>query len=137
MITSVDTSVLLDVLGASAGFGPRSAAALRQSLAEGTVVACEAVWAETAALFPSGDDAEAAMDSLRIEYSPLTARAAAHAGQTWREHRKAGGGRRRVVTDFLVAAHAVHQADRLLTRDRGFYRHYFEDLVVLDPSARS
>jgi hypothetical protein len=26
------------------------------------------------------------------------------------------------------------KADRLLTRDRGFYRRYFADLAILDPS---
>jgi predicted nucleic acid-binding protein len=38
-----------------------------------------------------------------------------------------------VVADLLVGAHAAHQADRLLTRDRGFFRRYFDDLMVLDP----
>jgi hypothetical protein len=39
-----------------------------------------------------------------------------------------------VVADFLVGAHAAHAADRLLTRGRGFFRRYFDDLMVLDPS---
>lgn len=130
----MDTSVLLDVLGANAEFGPRSATALREALAQGAIVACEAVWAETAAFFPGAEEATATLERLRLEYSPLSSESAAHAGQAWRAHREAGGARRRVVADFLVAAHALHQADRLLTRDRGFYRLCFADLTVINPA---
>jgi len=40
-----------------------------------------------------------------------------------------------VVADFLIGAHALEQADRLLTRDRGFHRSAFAGLAIVDPFA--
>jgi predicted nucleic acid-binding protein len=65
----------------------------------------------------------------------MTAAAAERAGDAWRAHRGGGGTRDRVIADFLVGAHAAEQADRLLTRDRGFHRAAFSTLLILDPTA--
>lgn len=134
MITAVDTSVLIDVLGANAKFGPASARAIRRCLGQGALVACESVWSETTAHFAEPGDAEAALARLRVDFSALESSAATGAGWSWRTYRRSGGSRDRIVTDFLVGAHAMHQADRLLTRDRGFYRRYFKGLEIVDPS---
>jgi predicted nucleic acid-binding protein len=135
VITAVDTSVLLDVFGADARHGPRSKAAVRKAIDDGRLVACDAVWAEVVSAFPDGATARAALATLGVEYGPLDERAAATAGETFRTYRARGGKRTRVVADFLIAAHAFHQADRLLTRDRGFCAAYFAALVVVDPAA--
>lgn len=134
MITAVDTNVLLDVFGGDARFGERSADALRRCISEGSLVACDVVWAETGAWFPDADAAEKALSTLRVGYASLTAATALAAGHAWQGYRQAGGSRERVIADFLIAAHAGVQADRLLTRDRGFYRRHFPDLTIVDPS---
>jgi predicted nucleic acid-binding protein len=137
VITAVDTSVLLDVYHADAKYGPRSAEAMQKCLAEGSVIACDIVWAETGASFATTADAEAALSTLRVDFSPLDPPISLAAGEAWRAYRKAGGTRQRVIADFLIAAHAQASADRLLTRDRGFYRKYFKELHVLDPGQQT
>ncbi len=129
--------MLLDLLGADPEFGPGSREALRVARREGKLIACDVVWAETAASFQSTDAARTALETLGVEYSALAAEAALEAAQAWRSYRRDGGARDRVIADFLVAAHADAQADRLLTRDRGFYRSRFESLTIVEPSEPS
>jgi predicted nucleic acid-binding protein len=135
VITALDTNILLDVFGADRNFGPRSREALRRAIAEGQLVACEAVWAEVAGFFPSLDAAREAMRRLGVEFSPITLDTSLEAARAWKSYRRPGGPRIRVAADFLIGAHALLQAGRLLTRDRSFYRTHFRSLSVLDPAA--
>ena len=92
------------------------------------------VWAEVATGFQRATEAAEALERLEINFSPMRMESAIAAGAGFRAFRAAGGQRQRVVADFLVAAHAEVAADRLLSRDRGFFRRFFDGLEVLDPS---
>lgn len=59
------------------------------------------------------------------------------AGEMFRAYLQRGGKRGRVVPEFLVAAHAQHHAQRRLARDRGYYRDYFSQLQLWDPTPAS
>ncbi len=93
------------------------------------------MWAETAGLFPSPDAARGALERVGVHFSPLDLEAAFAAGACWRQYRSRGGNPDRVAANCLIGASAQHHADRLLTRDRGFYRTCFSALSPLDPSA--
>ena len=134
MITAVDTSVLLDVFGGDPAFLERSLSALRRTLADGPLVACDVVWAEVIAAFGDPATATRALGRIPVDFSASASEAAAAAGSAWRGYRAGGGPRTRVVADFLVGAHALEQADRLLTRDRGFHRTAFKGLAIVDPT---
>ncbi|MFA6241443.1 MAG: PIN domain-containing protein [Candidatus Hydrogenedentales bacterium] len=135
MTTAVDTSVLIDVFRNDPKHAAKSMEALRRCTKEGRLVVSDIVWSELAALFPSREMLEEKMAILGIGFLPMDQTAASRAGETWRRYRERGGNRKRVIADFLIAAHAQTQCDRLLSRDRGFYRDYFTALTLIDPSA--
>lgn len=135
MITAIDSSVLLDIVGAETDFRESSAFAVAQAGREGRIVVCDIVVAEIAGQF-SKDGVEQFLESAAIEFDPIQFETAKSAGELWRAYRKSGGPCSKLIADFLVAAHARLQADRLLTRNQEFYRRHFRDLAILTPAAR-
>jgi predicted nucleic acid-binding protein len=136
VITAVDTSVLLDVFTADPEHGEGSRDLLKQMITEGQLIACEVIWAEVTPQFPTAEQGRIALEGLGVLFQPMGMDAALVAGDAWRDYRARGGARGRVIADFLIGAHAMTQADRLFTRDRGFHRECFAGLEVVDPTAR-
>ena len=135
MITAVDTCVLLDILDDASPHGARSGETLVAASEAGLVVVGEVVYAELAAAIPEQGQLDEVLDQLGITVLPTGRDAYFRAGRLFAAYRRQGGPRTRILPDFLIAAHALIHADRLLTRDRGFYRDYFPDLALLDPLA--
>jgi predicted nucleic acid-binding protein len=134
MTTAVDSNVLIDVIGRTNDFTPRAIAALDASLQSGALIVCPVVAAETAAYFPSHQALHSAFDSMHLEMRAFGWHDLHRAGEAYVAYcRRSREPRRRMLADFLVAAHAVTHADTLLTRDRGYYRTYFSELRLLEP----
>jgi predicted nucleic acid-binding protein len=136
MRTAIDSSVLIDVFAADPTFGEASRQALREAYDKGSLVACDIVWAEVRAAFDDEAEFSGSMAEMGIGFDPMLGESAALASVLWKAWRRRHRSRReRVVADFLVGAHALHQADALLTRDRGFYKSEFKGLRLIEPVA--
>ncbi len=135
MITAVDTNVLIDVGVEDAARAREAAQALEACASEGPLVVCDVVLAEFARGFPPDEDPARWMSAFGIAYDPILEETAVAAGRIHARHSESSGRRsRRTVADLLIGAHALRQANRLLTRDRGFYRDYFRGLRVIEPA---
>lgn len=159
MLTVVDTNVLAEVLGG----GSRSGAALHALLEcsrRGRLVVSAVVWAELLVTALDPDVLDKTLDGMRIEVDwHLDKGVWVEATRAWGEdlrrrklrqpypcphcghqnelHCAACGkslvGQRRIPNDFLVGAHALMVAGRLITWDRGTYATYFPGLLIHHP----
>jgi len=134
VITAVDTNILIDILEPDPIHGLRSKEALKKCLREGAVVACDVVWAEVATAYGNNQsDLVEVLQVMRIGFSAMSMESALGAARSWHNYRRRGGGRDRIAADFLIGGHAAAHAERLLTRDLGFYRKYFKSVAVVSP----
>jgi predicted nucleic acid-binding protein len=158
MITAVDTNILLDILIPNAKYAKASKQLLDEALAQGALVICEVVYAELASQFPTKQELKRFLADTKIRLESSPPEALQRAGEAWKAYLKARGDqlrcptcgtrqritcsrcqetiavRQHILSDFLVGAHALLLADRLLTRDWGYYKTYFKELQLLSPA---
>jgi predicted nucleic acid-binding protein len=156
LITAVDANVLFDILIPGEPHSESSKRLLDKHLASGKLILCEVVFAELAARFLSEQELKLFLAETGIVLVTSNEKSLHIAGVRWAEyarrskrddfscaecgksfsvccpHCKAAVTRRQIVLgDFLIGAHALVQADCLLSRDLGIYKTNFSDLQIV------
>ena len=135
MRTALDSSVILDVLTNDKKWADASQKSLIEAISLGSLVIGECVLAEITPALDSGD-ISTFLGEWGIPFLPTSQAAAVLAGEMYRTYLKRKGNVKRVLSDFLIGAHAQHHSDRLLARDRGYYRDYFSRLLLIEPTLK-
>jgi hypothetical protein len=154
----VDTNIIFDLLIPDPEWASLSKTLLDQASREGSIVICEAVYAEVASFFKATSDLNRFLSETRIKLVSSSPEALVFAAAAWKEYirRKKGGiecpscgrnqviqctecgkimrVRQHIITDFLIGGHALALADVLITRDRGYYKTYFPTLKLATSS---
>lgn len=130
MRTALDSSVLIQLYRKQAGWEAWRDRLVAASSEGQLIISCVA-FAEFSIAYPSLESALADLERLNIVYEPINPASACLAGQVFLKYRRTGGPRQHLIPDFLIAAHASIQADRLAALDRGYFRVYFPRLVLL------
>ena len=137
MRTAVDTNIL-SALWSKEPAATGGATLLGEAKQSGAVIISGVVYAELLA-YPGAteafvnqfcDDTGITIDFAfgRDVWLDAGKRFAKYANQ---RRKTQGKGPRRLLADFLIGSHALHQADRLMTLDAGRYKLVFQGLPIL------
>lgn len=137
MITALDTNIP-SALWSAEPLATEIAKLLARARGDGGLIVCGPVYAELLA-YPGASqsfvDDFLQQTQVMIEFD-LGDRVWREAGLRYaiyaqRRRRSGGGEPKRLLVDFLVGAHALCRADRLLTIDQSRYRQDFPELKLL------
>ncbi len=134
MKTALDSNVL-SALWSSEASASQVTQELKNARIQGAVVVCASVYVELAAhplVSPAFIDQFLADTGITVEFfldEPVWRKAAdGYAAYADRRRRSGGSSAKRLLADFVIAAHALLHADRLFTLDPARYQRDFPNL---------
>lgn len=133
MAVLVDTNVLVDVAVRDPKWLNWSRGQLLRLARDEPLVINPIIYSEFSVRYSDRDSVDALLPVSDFHRESLPWSAAFAAGVALRIYRLGGGGRERVLPDFLIGAHAAIRGHKILTRDPKGYRSYFPDLDIISP----
>lgn len=152
MVTAVDSCVLFDIIKNDELYYPKSYDNLNNAIVMGRIIICEVAVSEIASEFQSHDKLDYFLADLKIEVVASSTEALLLASKCFKNYLarrilqcpdcgskfqvvcpRCGVNiniRQRILSDFIIGAHALIHADCLLTRDNGYYNTYYPELVI-------
>ena len=152
MTAAIDTNVLLDILLPDPKHSKSSYLLLNKYMKSDRLIISEIVYSELASQFSEKKLLTKFLNDTYINLVVSSTDALWVAAKSWKTYTKNRGRwiqcskcgkketvkcsdcnstisyRQHIISDFLIAGHAITEADILLTRDRGFYQAYFSEL---------
>lgn len=155
MIVSVDTNILLDILLPDPMYKDTSMALLVHYIKAGRIIISDIVYSELASQFKNQAMLTGFLNDTGIQLVGFTTEALWISAKAWEKYLKTRDksiqcsccgwreiikcpschqvitSKQHILSDFLIAGHAVVESGTLLTRDRGFYKTYFPELKLI------
>lgn len=155
MTVAIDTNILFDILLPDSQFLHHSLSKLKESGKKGRLIISEIVYAELASQFSEEVALSSFISDTDIHLVNSDSQALWYAARAWKKYTQARGRefqcpacgkqqslscsecsneiayRQHIIADFVVGGHALSHAGALLTRDRGYYSHYFPELRLI------
>lgn len=154
MTVAVDTNILLDILLPDPNYKDSSFNLLTRYMKTERLIISDIVYSELASQFSKETLLTSFLNDTNINLVDLSPDALWIAAKAWKKYTKIRDdafqckhcgkkeiikcsechsiitSRQHIISDFIVAGHALVESGRLLTRDRGFYRTYFTELKI-------
>ena len=137
MRTAIDTNVFSAIWSKEPSV-PVLLAKLSLAKSEGALLICPAVFAElhaypgASASFINGMlEATAVTVDFQLDETVWAEAGRRYMSYSVRRRAIPGDSPRRILTDFLIGAHALVRAERLLTLDAGIYQRNFPELKLM------